>query len=55
MNDDAVRQTIIQGMLDSGVVEKQELNKLIHTHNKREYLVLVTIVDVTDWPKENDE
>jgi len=54
MDDDAVRKNIIEEMIGSNIVERQE-KTIIHTHNGREYLVLVTVIDLTDWPKKSDE
>jgi hemin uptake protein HemP len=54
MDDDAVRKNIVEQMISSNIVEKQE-KTIIHTHNGREYLVLVTVVDLTDWPTKSDE
>lgn len=51
MNDDAVRRFIRDEMVEAGIVEEQG-NCLSYFQNGREYLILVTAVDVTEWQKE---
>lgn len=53
MNDNNVRMHIRDAMVEAGIVEESGLT-LSHFRDGREYLVLVTIVDVTDWQKESD-
>lgn len=51
MHDSNVRSLIIDEMVEAEIVEQQG-NTLSYFHNGREYLVLVTVADVTDWQQE---
>lgn len=54
MNDDNIRRFIRDEMVEAGIVEEQG-NCLSYFRDGREYLILVTAVDVTDWNKETDD
>jgi hypothetical protein len=54
MNDDNVRRLVRNAMVEAGIVEKSGIS-LSHFHEGREYLILVTAIDVTDWGKNSED
>ena len=53
MNDDNIRRFIRDEMVQAGIVEESGIT-LSYFRDGREYIVLVTAVDITDWQKESD-
>ncbi|MGL4998025.1 MAG: hypothetical protein ACRC5T_03575 [Cetobacterium sp.] len=53
MNDNNARMLLIDEMLAEGIVAKTDTT-LSYFSGGREYLVMVALVDITDWQKESD-
>lgn len=51
MNDDAIRKLIRQKMIDADIVV-EDGNNICYFVDGREYVILMTAVDVTQWQKE---
>lgn len=54
MNDNSVRETIKDLMEEADIVVR-EGQTLSYFDNGREYLILISVVDITDWNKTSDE
>lgn len=50
MNDDSVRATVRDEMVEAGIVTEEGIT-ISRFHNGREYLILLSAVDITDWNK----
>lgn len=53
MNDNNAREMLKDEMLENGIVSHND-NLLTYTFNGREYLVMLSVIDITDWQKESD-
>jgi hypothetical protein len=53
MHDDNVRMFIRDEMVEAGIVEESG-NTLSYFHNDREYLILLSVVDITNWDSDRD-
>ena len=53
MNDDAIRRLVRQKMIDAGIVVEDGINICFFVDG-REYVILMTAVDVTQWQKESE-
>lgn len=54
MNDDNIRRFIRDEMVEAGIVEESG-NTLCYFRGGREYIILVTAVDITDWNKDTED
>ena len=54
MNDDNIRRHIRDEMVEAGIVEESGIT-LCYFRDGREYIILVTAIDITDWNKETDD
>lgn len=50
MNDDNVRATVRDEMVEAGIVVEEGIT-ISRFQNGREYLILLSAVDITDWNK----
>jgi len=54
MQENIVKMLIRDEMIEAGIVSI-EGTMLSYFHEDREYLVMLSVVDITDWDLENDE
>ena len=54
MNDNNAREMLKDEMLEQGIVT-HEGGLLTYFFNGREYLVMLSVVDITDWQTETDK
>lgn len=54
MNDDNIRRFIRDEMVENGIVEESG-NTLSYFRDGREYLILVTAIDVTHWNERTED
>lgn len=53
MNDESIRQSVTRKMLESGVVTGEDGHMYVQ-ENGREYMILLVVVDLTDFPTKDD-
>lgn len=54
MNDNNAYQMLKDEMLEHGIVS-HEGSLMTYFFNGREYLVMLSVVDITDWQNESDK
>ena len=54
MNDDNIRRHIRDEMVEAGIVEESGIT-LCYFRDGREYIILVTAIDITDWNKGDED
>ena len=53
MSEENIRMLIRDEMVEAGIVEESG-NTLCYFKNGREYIVLITAIEITDWNKDEE-